>query len=364
MRRLLRSILLSPVLWATAKFSSRPKRPLVFKALDKLYASIIEKPGDRGLVIPFNKDAARFIIFSDQHKGGKDGSDDFIMAEPNYLAALEYYYQKGFTLISLGDNEELWENTLGKVKKANEASYVLERKFIPGERFVKIFGNHDLFWDNDPFAGLQLKDIYKEKIKVYEGVVLSVHDGTRGIHIFCTHGHQGDTQSDGNWFSKFFVARIWAPLQAFLLINPNTPAYDKGKKSLHNDIMYQWSSQQKNMLLVTGHTHQPVFASLTHLERLYKGFQQAQHEKDTGKILSIQEEIRKRERDFATVTLDYMNMKPSYFNSGCCCFIDGDITGLEIDEGCLRLIKWKLQDEAPARQILEEISLDDLLKQL
>lgn len=364
MRRLLRSILLRPVLWATEKYSSRPRRPLVFDALDKLYARILGKPGERGLVIPIKKETARFIIFSDQHKGGKDGSDDFIMAEPNYLAALEHYHKNGFTLISLGDNEELWENTLGKVKKANEASFGAERKFIPGERFIKIFGNHDLFWDNDPFAWWQLKEIYKEKIKVYEGVILSLQDGNRGIHIFCTHGHQGDAQSDGNWFSKFFVARIWAPLQAYLLINPNTPAYDKGKKSLHNDIMYEWSSRQQNMLLITGHTHQPVFASLTHLERLYKSFQHAQHEKDTAGILAIQEEIRKRERDFATVTLDYLNMKPSYFNSGCCCYIDGDITGIEIDEGCLRLVKWKLQDEAPTREVLEEVTLDELLKLL
>jgi hypothetical protein len=57
-------------------------------------------------------------------------------------------------------------------------------------------------------------------------------------------------------------------------------------------------------------------------------------------------------------------MKPSYFNSGCCCFIDGDITGIEIEDGKIRLIKWTLQNEIPQRQLLEEISLEELAKAL
>lgn len=364
MRRLLRSILLRPVLWASAKFSSRPKRALIFKALDKLYSHITENPGQRGITIPFEKDTGKFIIFSDQHKGAKDGSDDFILAEPNYLAALEYYHRNGFVFISMGDSEELWENTLGKVKKFNEPSFAAERKFIPNNRFIKIFGNHDLYWDNDPFAWWQLKDIYKEKIKIYEGAILSFVTGAKSFQIFCTHGHQGDQQSDGNWFSKFFVAKIWAPLQAYLLINPNTPAYDKTKKSLHNDIMYEWSSQQKDTLLVTGHTHQPVFQSLTQLERLYKAFQLAQFEKNTARIVELQQQIQKIERNFSSVAIDYMKMRPTYFNSGCCCFTDGDITGIEIADGSIRLIKWEMKDESSQREVLEERALDDLLKAL
>ena len=364
MRRFLRSILLRPVIWASDRFSSRPKRPLVFAALDKLYKRILDHSGEKGLVLPFEKSSGKFIIFSDQHKGARDGSDDFILSEPNYLAALDHYYRKGFVLISMGDSEELWENSLTRIKKANAATFEAEAKFIPFEKFIKIYGNHDLFWDNDPFAGLQLKDIYKEKVKIYEGAVLSVQTDSGLLHILCTHGHQGDQQSDGNWFSKFFVARIWAPLQAYLLINPDTPAYDKTKKSLHNDIMYEWSSQQKNMLLITGHTHQPVFCSLTQLERLYKAFQLAQSQKDSQKIVELQEMIRKVERKFSSVSIDYMKMRPSYFNSGCCCYTDGDITGIEIDEGCIRLIKWETTDETPQRHVLEEISIENLVKQL
>jgi predicted phosphodiesterase len=364
MRRLLRSILLKPVLWAASKFSSKPERQRIFKALDALYKAIREEPGKKGLVIPFAVEEGKFIIFSDQHKGARDGADDFSSCEPNYLAALDHYAKNNFFFISMGDSEELWENSLGKVKKFNQSTFEAEKEFVRKERFIKIFGNHDLYWDNDPFAWWQLKQIYDQKIKIYEGAVLKTHINNKPLHIFCTHGHQGDAASDGNWFSKFFVAKIWAPLQAYLRINPNTPAYNITTKSLHNGIMYEWSSEQQDTLLITGHTHQPVFGSLTHIERLYKQFQFAQHQKNTDEIIRLQQEILKIEKNFTAVAVDYMTMRPYYFNSGCCCFTDGDITGIEIDEGCIRLIKWTLKDESPVREVLEEISLGKLFNEI
>jgi len=362
MRRLLRYILLRPVLWATQKFSSRPERGRIFKSLDKLYADILDQPGKKGILIPFEHHSGRFIIFSDQHKGGRNGADDFIMAENNYLTALDHYDKNGYTLICLGDCEELWENTLGKVKDSYPKTFEAEKKFVEKKSFVKILGNHDLYWGNDPFAWWQLKKIYNEEIKVYEAVILSGIIGNRPFRIFCTHGHQGDAQSDGNWFSKFFVASIWAPFQAYLRINPNTAAYNTEKKTLHNEIMYEWSAQQKDTILITGHTHQPVFTSLTHIERLYKDFQKARLDNDLTAVSTLEKEIRKREKEFSAVSVDYLTMKPSYFNSGCCCFIDGDITGIEIADGDIRLIKWTLENESPQRKVLEQISIEALVK--
>ena len=147
-------------------------------------------------------------------------------------------------------------------------------------------------------------------------------------------------------------------------INPNTPANNNEKKTLHNMIMYEWSATQKDMLLVTGHTHQPVFQSLTHLERLYKQLQFAEYEKNEAKIKEVKGEILKREKEFTAVSVDYMNMKPSYFNTGCCCFSDGDITGIEIADGSIRLIKWTLKEGKLERELLEEKELEELVKEL
>ncbi len=364
MRRILQHLLRKPVLWATKKFSSRPQKDRIFKALDKLYEEILQDPGKKGIEILFQEAGKKFIIFSDQHKGARDGADDFMMAEPNYLAALEHYNTKGFYFVSLGDSEELWENSLTKVKNHNIATFELEKKFAERNAFAKVVGNHDLYWGNDPFAWWQLKNLYGKEIKIYEGLVLTAMIDQKPLRIFCTHGHQGDAQSDGNWFSKFFVARIWAPMQAYLQINSNTVAYNNETKTLHNEIMYEWSSLQKETLLITGHTHQPVFESLTHIERLYKQFQFAEISGDKEAVAALYAEIRKREREFTAVSVDYQVMLPSYFNSGCCCFMDGDITGIEIADGFIRLVKWTKKNGEPERVLLEEKSLSELVESI
>lgn len=369
----LRTILAKPVLWAAAKFSSKPNRKRIFEALTKLCTSIHQHPGKHGLVIPFELHTGKFIIFSDQHKGNRNRADDFKQAEANYLEALAYYSDNDFRFINLGDSEELWENSIWKVKKYNKATFEAEKKFLEHNNYVKIFGNHDLYWDTGLLSYWHLKSMFGEKVKVYEGVVLetvvcSLESGVNTLNaeltIFCTHGHQGDAQSDGNWFSKFFVAYIWAPLQSLLRINPNTPANNNEKKTLHNTIMYDWSATQENMVLVTGHTHQPVFASLTHLESLYKKLQQAKHVKDDRSVNEVKAEIVQREKEFTTVSVDYMNMKPSYFNTGCCCFSDGDITGIEIANGYIKLIKWSVVGGKSEKIELEKISLRSLTRQL
>lgn len=363
MRNILRVILYKPINWAARKFSSRPVQEKIFNALDALYADILANPGKRGLLLPLDPANDRIIIFSDQHKGRRNGADDFAGAETNFLRALDYYYKNDFTYINLGDSEELWENNIWQVKKKNTDVFAVEKKFLQKNKFIKVFGNHDLYWDNDPLAAWQLKDIYGEKVRVYEGIILKLLSGSdlssvasakEDYKLFLTHGHQGDAQSDGNWFSKFFISNIWAPLQAFLHINPNTPAYDAEKKTLHNRIMYEWAAAKENILLITGHTHQPVFGSLTHLERLYKQFQEAKQQKNKTEEELLRKEIRTREREFTAVAMDYMKMKPAYFNTGCCCFSDGDITGIELEEREIRLVKWS---DSKGREILEKTRL-------
>jgi predicted phosphodiesterase len=384
MRRIVQIILLKPILWASRKFASRPDRYRIFKALSALFRNIKEKPGKKGVILDLKKDT-RIIIFSDQHRGAKNGADDFMKAEESYLRALEYYFQKNFLFVSLGDSEELWENTLIQVKKHNAITFESEKRFILQHRLFKVFGNHDLYWDNSPLATQSLKSIYGEKLKVFEGIVIEKDNPENKqpatsnkqksnakkqtkhpeklpiancpLTIFLTHGHQGDASSDGNWFSKFFVANIWAPLQSYLRINPNTPAYDEDTKTLHNLIMYEWSAKYKNLVLITGHTHQPVFESLTHPERLYRQLGEALKSNNKEEANKIEEEIKKRGREYKTTPAQYLSVKPSYFNSGCCCFRDGDITGIEITYEKISLVKWSV---AKYREVLEEMNLEKL----
>ena len=364
MRKFLQRILLRPVLWLSNKFSSNPDRQRVFGALSDLLSSILQEQKDKGVVIPFDAATGKFIVFSDMHKGCRDGADDFAICEGAYLTALDYYYQNGFHFIALGDCEELWENTLSSVKKEQKPSFEKEKAFVSANAFIKIFGNHDLYWDNDPLASFQLKEIYETDVPIHEGVVLQTTVNNKIINIYCTHGHQGDKVSDGNWFSKFFVSNVWAPLQMYLRINPNTPAYDNHLKTLHNTMMYEWSAKQNDLFLITGHTHQPVFESLTHIERLYRQLLFARKEKDQSMEATLLQAIQERKFTATQISEDYLSLKPSYFNSGCCCNNDGDITGIEISEGVLRLIQWKEVEGKQSRTILEETPLEELVASL
>ena len=259
MRRFFQRLLTKPVVNLANTLSSRPDKKRVDKALSDLYKEITTNPGKRGLVVSIDHHKESFVVLSDQHKGARDGADIFAKADKNYLAALDYYDHHKYFYINLGDSEELWENLFATVKKHNNATFQKEKLFIMRDAFVKIFGNHDLYWDNDPLAGVGLKEIYGKKIPIYEGIILQTTVNDKNLSIYMTHGHQGDLQSDGNWFSKWFVSDIWAPFQAYLRINPNTPANNDQLKTVHNKLMYEWSSKRKNMLLITGHTHQPVF---------------------------------------------------------------------------------------------------------
>ncbi|MFN8250745.1 MAG: metallophosphoesterase [Ferruginibacter sp.] len=334
MRKLLQYLFRRPFTWMANTLSAKPERKAVFASLSKLYNS--SKKNSKK-VCPLYMDAAagKFIIFSDQHKGNRDAADDFARNEDNYIAALGYYKKEQYHFINLGDSEELWKYTAADVLPKNEKCFAAEAAFQPG-RYYKTFGNHDILWKNKMDTERLLKNYFSMPLPVYEGILIKTSIGTEALTVFCTHGHQGDKMSDNNAFSTWIVAHIWAPIQRYLQINVNTPSKDDSLRNKHNKLMYEWSSNRKNLLLITGHTHKPVFASGRYASRDSHKIEQAGNE----------------------------HLKPSYFNSGCCCFSDGDITGIEIADGCIRLIKWFNNKGTPARMILEESSLEQLLKDL
>ena len=179
-------------------------------------------------------------------------------------------------------------------------------------------------------------------LPVVEGLLLKTAIGDKPLSIFLTHGHQGDKMSDNNRVSTWLVSHIWRPLQRYLQINVNTPAKDYALRDKHNIMMYEWSSRRKNLLLVTGHTHKPVFAS-----GLY-----SDHPNNKIPVQKV------------TVTGEQKKLKPSYFNSGCCCYNDDDITGIEIAEGKICLVKWHWEENTSKRVVLEEVALEKLVNDM
>src|SRR4051812_4811291 len=363
MRKLLQRLFRKPVTRLAEKISSAPKKEAVFTSLSALYEDITVK-NKRGNIIPFDPLKDKYIILSDMHKGARDLADDFRLAEKNYMAALGYYFREGYTLICLGDCEELWENKPDVLMKVNKANLEAEKKFLDASRYYRSFGNHDLEWKYDVPRILYLKPVFGNMLSICEGILLQTVQNNETYSIFLTHGHQGDARSDGNAFSKWVVAAIWTPVQRFLEISINTVSESIELVDKHNIIMYQWSATQKNLVFISGHTHKPVFASLDHVELLTKQLQKAKDAGNPDLVKSLSVELEKRKAEYAGKQFHKTMVVPSYFNTGCCCFVDGDITGIEIADGEIRLIKWEEETSAPTRKILESSPLSYIFDEL
>lgn len=362
MRKLLQKWFQKPVTRLAEKLSSSPDKKLVFASLSHLLEYVNKKKDE--MVVPFDLNTGKFIIFSDQHKGARDLADDFRLSENNYTTALNHYLQNGFTFVSLGDSEELWENKPHVVMEKNQAVLELEAQFLQQDRYYRIYGNHDLEWKYDVPRDLHLKKVFGKKLKVYEGIALTTHHNDREYCIFLSHGHQGDQRSDGNWFSTWIVAAIWTPIQRFLEISINTVSESFELVDKHNIIMYEWSSQQKDLIFISGHTHKPVFASMDHIERITKQMEAAKNRNDLAALEALTEELERRKAEYAGKQHHKTMVVPSYFNTGCCCFSDGDITGIEIEGDSIRLVKWEETNGASERKVLEQAPLSYIFDQL
>lgn len=52
----------------------------------------------------------RYVFFSDCHRGYGGWNDNFAANQNLCFHALQYYYDRGFTYVEIGDGDELWEN--------------------------------------------------------------------------------------------------------------------------------------------------------------------------------------------------------------------------------------------------------------
>ncbi|MEZ7941022.1 MAG: metallophosphoesterase family protein [Flavobacteriales bacterium] len=300
-------------------------------------------------------DSAKLIVFSDHHRGLGDGADDFVNCEQVYLDALDYYYMNGYTLILLGDVEEFWECVPLLVMRKYKQVLEKEALFHKEGRLIKIWGNHDDQWQEGLFKSATLPSIFKG-LKVYEGIVIELKESSsqKKIELVMIHGHQGTLSGDKlARISRWFVRWFWRPIQQIFKIKLNaTPSTDIELRSTHDKDMYAWSKSRGNTMLFCGHTHQPVFMSNTHLDELL-----AKRESDSCK--ELEDEIAEVKKVSTELKVD--DKIPCYFNSGCCSFDNGAITGLEIIEEKIQLIKWKAGED---KTVKREESLSKLFELL
>lgn len=286
----------------------------------------------------------RLIIFSDLHKGGRNGADDFAAAEATYIAALEYYWQQDFELYLLGDVEELWENWPSDVLAAYTNVLNQELPFAEATapaRYRRFVGNHDDLWYRRDQVEQHLRPFLASH-QVFESLRMPITNAGQPLgELFLLHGHQGTIDSDTHASLSAWLVRIfWRPLQRIFKFKSTAPSTNFVLRKKHDLAMYHFASMQQGMVLVAGHTHRPVWEGL--------GFGQAVQ---TAAGVAIAQEEGHWMSEQAEGAIALPGRKPCYFNSGCCCYRDGSITGLELADEEIRLVRWS-RTHPPRRSVL------------
>lgn len=292
-------------------------------------------------------DRLQLVLFSDLHKGRRDGADDFMQCEAVYLAALDYYWANGFELCLLGDVEELWECRPQQVVAAYANVFQSEQRFArEPARYLRVVGNHDDLWYKPSEVAKHLGKFLGSAV-VVEGARLRIEQAEQVLgELFLVHGHQGTLLSDRyRGLSQWVVRTIWRPIQRLLRFKTTTPANDFELKKQHELAMYTWAASGTGRVMVAGHTHHPVWAGLS--------YQQALARQPVAAGAWIAANVGGQ--------IELPGEKPAYFNTGCCSFSDGSITGLEIAEGQIRLVRWE-NPAGPVRIPLFSADLAAVLK--
>lgn len=289
--------------------------------------SRISKDFEEALRLPLGR-CSRYILFSDCHRGVGNANDNFLKNEFLYLAALNYYYGRGFTYLELGDGDELWENrSIQKIKEMHRHSFDMMAKFYAAGRFYAIYGNHDIVKKKPEFPEKYFYSYYCEHqlcerplfphMVFYPAIILQ--DRCRKKDIYLIHGHQADPLNSTFWrLARFLVRYVWKPLEGIGVPDPTSAAKNNKKKKQSEQLLSDWAKQNHH-ILISGHTHHPM----------------------AGTVDS------------------------PYLNTGSCIHPSG-ITGIEIENRCMTLVKWSISVRSDlslyaCREVLgETVCVDDI----
>lgn len=249
-------------------------------------------------------DNSKIIIMSDVHRGDGSWNDSFARNQNVFFAALTHYYNENFTYIELGDGDELWELKNPKdIIREHKDVFWLMSKFYQENRFYMLYGNHDIEKSNEDYLEENYYYFYDERedrniplfenIKVHEGLILNY----MGNKILLVHGHQVDFINYDIWpITRFLVRYIWKPLELFGINDITRTAKNYKKRYSVAKKLTEWVIEN-NHPLIAGHNHRPMFSDVR---------------------------------------------TPLYFNDGSCVH-PRCITGIEIVNGIMVLIKWSIK---------------------
>lgn len=271
-------------------------------------------------------DQSRLIFFSDHHRG-TNGRDDSFAANANlFEQTLQHYFAERFTYVELGDGDELWyHGSFDRIRHTYRSIYDWMYRFQDAHRLHAIMGNHE------SLGGL-FDEADKGGIPLLPGLVLQ--HARSGQTLFAVHGHQAHKSDDRFWWmnrliSHYFWRHVHGRVSPFYHLTEPTAVPEERhqlanpplwfsewvlnqarqvERSIHN-----WQRQQRQIVL-SGHTHMTAFPTPGGLP---------------------------------------------YFNTGHC-MTPGYLTGLEIFQGQIALVKWKLNGRVPQRLVMQQRPLSQV----
>ena len=253
----------------------------------------------------FDKDS-KYIFFSDIHRGDDSVSDEFARNQNILLYALNYYYDRGYTYVEVGDGDELWEyREFRHIRLAHSDIFEAMKKFFVDNRFIMIYGNHNNHMKNKGYIKKNYYHYYDEYTQdihdLFKGLVcyeaLVLKEQETGQEILTLHGHQGDLLNDQLWYINMILLRyFWRFMHVVGFQNPSSPARNHFKRHKIERNYKRWIAKHK-MMLICGHTHRPKYPKLKELP---------------------------------------------YFNTGCCIHTRG-FNGIEIVNNKISMVDWRIR---------------------
>ncbi len=286
--------------------------------------------------------SSKILILSDLHMGNGGRRDEFRRnAELVKTMLGSYYLPEKYSLVLNGDVEELFKFPLESIAAEWGELYNLFLKFERNGFFWKTYGNHD--------AELLEEKEYHLASSMVESLKLHYVDETNLI----LHGHQASVLL---WETYPVVSRAVVLFLRYIAkpvgIRNFSTAYNSRRRFVIEKSIYEFSNQAK-IVSIIGHTHRPLFESLSkvdflnfRIEELCRAYTSADSEKRTTiekKIAALKVELAtcyKRGKKIGLRSGLYNNLTiPSVFNSGCVIGKRG-ITALEIEGNKIRLVYW------------------------
>jgi predicted phosphodiesterase len=284
-------------------------------------------------------DHDKIAFFSDWHMGDGGPNDDFKKNAAVVLEALRKYYEpRGWTLVLNGDIEEYLRARPEAIRRAWAPVFTILQRMRTEGRVIRLVGNHEIRESASAFI---------EAHRPFDGEALKFD--YQGQTLFVFHGHQAGKVNTGRYNALIsWSLRVFANT---LRIGNSSISNDSGKKIKLERMVYEFS-RARGILSIIGHTHRPLFESLSgkesqsyHLERLCRRWAKAKGAKREA-IQDAVARYRARNREMPKPGELHLSdlvygdvLVPCLFNSGCAVGKRG-LTVLEIKKGKLALSFW------------------------